>query len=107
MNNEHSVEDMTGEELENTVNEEHQATQPEAKPLVMGIGQFAKHLILNTTLSNDEILQRVRKVFPNANTGPASIAWYKSALRKKGLLGAKSGAKTVTLSQEQLEELMK
>jgi hypothetical protein len=52
----------------------------------MSIGNFAKNLILTTELSNQQILDAVKVQFPTANTSPACIAWYKSKLRKDGLL---------------------
>lgn len=55
----------------------------------MSIGKFAKSLILETSLSNTEILDKVKVQFPAAKTSMACIAWYKSDLRKKGLLASK------------------
>ena len=52
----------------------------------MSIGKFASNLILTTQLSNTEILEAVKKQFPSAKTTMACIAWYKSDLRKKGLI---------------------
>ena len=51
------------------------------------IGDFTRDQILNTTNDNNTILKNVLKSFPNAKTTLACIAWYKSDLRKKGLLG--------------------
>lgn len=33
--------------------------------------------------TNDEVLQLVREKFPHAKTSPASVAWYRSQMRKK------------------------
>lgn len=59
----------------------------------MSIGEFACWLILNKPAwSNEQILNAVREVFPDAKTSMASISWYKSDLRKKGLLLGKAGS---------------
>lgn len=76
----------------------------------MGIGQFVRHLLLKSTKTNAEILELVAKHFPESKTTAACIAWYKSDLRKKGLLeGGKSrgSVKTVELSEAELAELVK
>lgn len=53
----------------------------------MTIGKFAQSLILNdSTMSNNDILMKVKEKFPTAKTTYACIAWYKSDLRKKGLI---------------------
>jgi hypothetical protein len=82
--------------------------QPETHKF--GIGEFARYLILKTDKNNAEILATVQKVFPNAQTTPACIAWYKTDLRKKGLLAAsekRGSTKTIQLSEEQLAQLIK
>ena len=87
--------------------------EQDAKPVVqvtMGIGQFCRHMMLNSTKSNTEILQLVLKLYPDAKTTMACIAWYKSDLRKKGLLvGEKSqrSTKLVEFSAEDLAEMIK
>ena len=71
----------------------------------MSIGKFASNLILTTSKSNTEILEAVRKQFPEAKTTMACIAWYKSDLRKKGKI-AKRGEvidKPVVLTDEQFK----
>jgi hypothetical protein len=77
----------------------------------MGIGQFVRHvLVQNQSKSNTEVLALVHKVFPEAKTTMACIAWYKTDLRKKGVLpagGVRGSTKTVNLSEEQLAELCK
>ena len=84
-----------------------------AKPtmqVTMGIGQFCRYLMLNSSKSNTEILALVIKTYPDAKTTPACIAWYKSDLRKKGLIAAGDKArstKLVELSAEELEQLCK
>jgi hypothetical protein len=93
---------------------EAEGEQPDAVPKVqttMGIGQFCRHLMLNSSKTNAEILALVLKYFPMARTTPACIAWYKTDLRKKGLLpatsGVRSAVKTVNLSAEELLQLTK
>lgn len=73
----------------------------------MNIGQLITYLILNSTKSNKEILETVHSQF-ECNTSMACIAWYKSKLRKEGKIEkTKTQKHSVTLSQEQLEELCK
>ena len=70
----------------------------------MSIGKFAQSLILeNPEMSNQEILETVLETYPSAKTSMACIAWYKSDLRKKGVL-AKRGAPVATI-EEQIEAL--
>jgi hypothetical protein len=63
------------------------------------IGSFAQDLILTTPMSNQEILEAVRKEFPTGKTSMACIAWYKSDLRKKGKL-EKRGAPKLTVAEK-------
>jgi hypothetical protein len=57
----------------------------------MSIGKFAQSLILNNLeMSNTQILEAVKKMYPSAKTSMACIAWYKSDLRKKNLLAKKN-----------------
>lgn len=58
----------------------------------MSIGKFASNLILTTNLTNTEILAKVHEQFPAAKTTMACIAWYKSNLRKKGLIAGRNEA---------------
>ena len=54
----------------------------------MSIGKFVREAILaNAEATSQEILNQVQAQFPEAKTSPACIAWYKSDMRKKGLLG--------------------
>lgn len=71
----------------------------------MNIGQLANHLILNSTKSNKEILEIILQQFPEAKTSMSCIAWYKSDLRKKGLIEGSKGKNSVVLSEEQLAAL--
>lgn len=62
----------------------------------MSIGQTVREIIIaNPTASNDEILTAVRAKFPEAKTSNSCIAWYKSDMRKKGLLGGGRSRKVV------------
>jgi hypothetical protein len=57
----------------------------------MSIGKYAQSLILNNLeMSNTQILEEVKKMYPSAKTSMACIAWYKSDLRKKNLLAKKN-----------------
>lgn len=71
----------------------------------MNIGQLAKHLILNSKKSNADILKIIQAKFPEAKTSAASMAWYRSDLRKKGLLGKGEGKNNIVLSQDELDAL--
>jgi len=71
----------------------------------VNIGQLANHLILNSTKSNKEILEIILQQFPEAKTSMSCIAWYKSDLRKKGLIEGSKGKNSVVLSEEQLAAL--
>lgn len=54
----------------------------------MSIGKFVREAILaNAEATSQEILNQVQEQYPEAKTSPACIAWYKSDMRKKGLLG--------------------
>lgn len=53
---------------------------------VMNIGQLARYLLTHTSKTGAEILAIIKQKFPDAKTGPASIAWYKNDLKKKGIL---------------------
>jgi hypothetical protein len=86
------------------------AEPAEAKTMALGIGQFVRHLLKNSKKTNQEILDLVLKTFEGSKTTPACIAWYKSDMRKKGLLqpGASRGRSVIVeLSEEQLAELVK
>lgn len=60
----------------------------------VGIGSTIIEMILKEpTLTNKEILDKVLAKFEAAKTSYACIAWYKSDLRKKGLIGPRVFAK--------------
>jgi hypothetical protein len=66
----------------------------EVKVKKIGIGSTIIEMILaQPELSNKEILEAVQKKFETAKTSYACIAWYKSDLRKKGLIGPRMFAK--------------
>jgi hypothetical protein len=71
----------------------------------MSIGKFAKNLIQTTSLSNTEILAKVQEAFPTAKTSMACIAWYKSDLRKKGLIAKRHEVPAVKSVDAQINEL--
>jgi hypothetical protein len=63
----------------------------------MSIGKFVRDaVLLNPEAKNDDILKLVKAKFPEAKTSYACIAWYKSDMRKKGIIASK---KTRTLEQ--------
>jgi hypothetical protein len=73
----------------------------------MNIGQLITFLILNSTKSNQEILDVIHEKF-DCKTTIACVAWYKSKLRKEGKLDkSRSQKHHVELSQEELDELSK
>lgn len=47
------------------------------------IGQVAEAAI-REGLTNSETLERVKDLFPEANTSPSSVSWYRARLRKQG-----------------------
>lgn len=56
----------------------------------MSIGKYAQALILNKPeMTNTQILEQILSVYPEAKTSMACIAWYKSDLRKKGMLASR------------------
>jgi hypothetical protein len=90
--------------------EEQSVEAVEVKTVVYGIGQFVRHFLKNSTKSNAEILELVLKTFPGSKTTPACIAWYKTDMRKKGLLDGlqqRGKNKVVEFTAEQLEALTK
>lgn len=61
----------------------------------MNIGNFCRAQIL-LGKKNAEILELVQKQFPEAKTTAACVAWYKSDMRKKGMIEKKVTAKAMT-----------
>lgn len=68
----------------------------------VGVGSFCKDKILNSVWTNAEILEEVKRVFPSAKTTYACIAWYRSDLRSKGLIGPKTSTKKVVETQAEV-----
>lgn len=72
----------------------------------MSIGKYAQSLILNdSTLTNNAVLALVKEKFPSAKTTYACIAWYKSDLRKKGLISKRYEEVVTTVKDENQLEL--
>ena len=61
-----------------------------------GVGSFCVDKILNTNWTNMEILDAVKSTFPTAKTSYACVAWYRSDLRSKGLIGPRVTKKVET-----------
>jgi hypothetical protein len=71
----------------------------------MSIGKFARELILaQPELKNDDVLAKIKKNFPEAKTTYACVAWYKSDLRKKGLI-AKRAARSVEMVEAEIKQV--
>lgn len=78
----------------------------------VSIGQFVRQCVLeNSELKNQEILDKVLEKFPEAKTTISCIAWYKTDMRKKGLIGWRSAMtkdgiiKEIELLEKRLETL--
>lgn len=71
----------------------------------MTIGSFVRNEILTTELSNTEILDKVHQAFPSAKTTMACIAWYKSDMRRKGLIGGGRVQKRIETIESELKFL--
>jgi hypothetical protein len=61
------------------------AADAEKKPRGRGIGAFACDLILKGK-TNEEVLEAVKKQFPDASTSASSVAWYRNHLKNEGKL---------------------
>jgi hypothetical protein len=68
------------------------------KIMKMNIGQFCCKLILETNMTNQQIADAAVEVF-GGKTTVKSIAWYKTDLRKQGLLVDKVKGTEVDLSK--------
>jgi hypothetical protein len=67
----------------------------------MSIGQFVRQCVIeNSDLKNQEILDKVLEKFPEAKTTISCIAWYKTDMRKKGLIGSRSGTTKEGITKE-------
>lgn len=67
-----------------TTEEQALASRPTVKK-VQGIGKFATNLMKTTKLTNKEILAQVQASF-NCRTTYECIAWYRTKLRREGML---------------------
>ena len=67
-----------------SVEEQQIASRPTVKRN-QGIGKFAMNLMTTTKLTNNEILARIRKEF-ECQTTYACIAWYRTKLRRDGMM---------------------
>ena len=73
-----------------TTVEQTTTTQVEEVKARVSIGQTAISIILTQPeLTNQQVLEKVKELFPSAQTTMACIAWYKSKLRKEGKIGAR------------------
>ena len=77
----------------------------------MSIGEFVRKCVLeNSDLKNQEILNKVLEKFPEAKTTIACIAWYKTDMRKKKLIGPRKLVSKEGLTKEtalQIQEIKK
>jgi hypothetical protein len=70
----------------------------------VGIGSTIMDMILNNPeMTNLQILETVKTKFEKAETSYACIAWYKSDLRKKGLIGPRTFAKKTKVQAQAAE----
>ena len=66
----------------------------------MNIGSFARALILaDSSITNQMVLEKIKAKFPDAKTTMSCIAWYKSDMRKNGLLEKKESVKKMTAEE--------
>lgn len=78
----------------------------EVKPVKKSIGQTVRDMVSeNPSKSNKELLASIMEVFPEAKTTEACIAWYKSDMRKKGLLNI--GGRTSPMSADGIRAKIK
>ena len=74
--------------------EEVKAEEVKVEVKRVGIGSTIVEMILaNPEKANKDILAEILAKFGNAKTTYACIAWYRSDLRKKGLIGPRVFAK--------------
>lgn len=78
---------MSKKQTQTTSTQVEEVKAEEVKTRV-SIGSTAIKIILEQPeLSNQQVLDEVKKAFPSAQTTMACIAWYKSKLRKEGKIG--------------------
>jgi hypothetical protein len=64
----------------------------------MSIGNTVRSMILeNPSMKNEDVLTAIKAKYPEAKTTYACIAWYKTDMRKKGLITGRN-----VKSQEQI-----
>lgn len=71
------------------VQEQQVATQADAQPKVRRIKDVMIEQI-GAGASTQEVLAAIYAEFPNANSGPKDVAWYRYQLRKQGALPART-----------------
>ena len=64
-----------------------------------GVGNFVRGLILKGGLSNNEILDKVKEKFVECETTMACVAWYKSDMRKKGIIEKREIVKKMSVDE--------
>jgi hypothetical protein len=78
----------------------------------MNVGAVCRALILKAdqegkSISNEDLATKVVNVFKQheveVKTSAACIAWYKSDMRKKGILVGKAQAKSITIDLDTVE----
>lgn len=78
----------------------------------MNVGAVCRALILKAdqegkSISNEDLASKVVKIFEEhdvtVKTSAACIAWYKSDMRKKGILVGKAQAKSITIDLDTVE----
>lgn len=68
--------------------------------MTMNIGAYARALILsNSSMTNQQVLDKIKEKHADAKTTMACIAWYKSDMRKNGLLEKKESVKKMTAEE--------
>jgi hypothetical protein len=71
----------------------------------MSIGNTVRSMILeNPSMKNEDVLTAIKAKFPEAKTTYACIAWYKTDMRKKGLITGRN-VKTQEQVREEIEQL--
>jgi hypothetical protein len=86
--------------IQETVAEMPMVEQVEQVKVRVSIGQTAISIILaQPELTNQQVLEKVKELFPSAQTTMACIAWYKSKLRKEGKIGARVFKKKSDIQQ--------
>jgi len=61
----------------------------------------------NVTISNEDLAKKVIEIFAQhdveVKTSAACIAWYKSKMRKAGLIGQSASAKSIEVDLDSIE----